>query len=157
MSANHNSNIFPVIQRARPQLHKIEKTHYKWPEPLETCGKVSASGCCKALSCGESVLQLSINIVPCWQLLHSGVCEKGLYAACSELWMQIEQLFFLILIYSFLPPLSYLTHQTWKRMRTQKHENNEYSGTGCNMAQRHHHWILHVIRKIFWLTYARCC
>lgn len=29
VSANHNLKIFPVIQLARPQLHKVEKICYK--------------------------------------------------------------------------------------------------------------------------------
>lgn len=124
-SANHNLKFFPVIQCARPQLHKIEKAHYKWPEPLENCGNV-ASGC-KALSCGKKILQLSINTV---SLLRKSAhtlsfIKKGFHMGCSKLWMKMEQVSFLIiLIYSFRPLLSYLMHQTLKRMRTQSTEIN---------------------------------
>lgn len=158
VSANHNLKIFPVIQLARPQLHEVEKIRYKWPEPLENCGN-TASGC-KALSCGKNILQLSINTVPCWQLvlIHSGFHQKGLHIGCSKLWMLIEHIFFLIIpIYQFLPLLSYLMHQTLKRIRTQKHGSNECTGTGYHMAQRHHHWVLHVIRDIAGLAYVGRC
>lgn len=42
-------------------------------------------------------------------------------------------------------------------MRTQKHGNNECSGTGCHMVQRHYHWFLPVMQNISGLVYVRRC
>lgn len=131
VSANHKLKIFPVTQHARPQLHKTEKTCYKWPETLKNCGNI-ASGC-KALSCGKNILQLS---VPCWQLAltHSGFHQKG----CSKLWIASRENFLAHYSDLFISP-PFLLHHTsdteenenskaWKKMNVQEEDATCHRG-----------------------------
>lgn len=150
-SANHNLKFFPVIQCARPQLHKIEKTHYKWPEPLENCGNV-ASGC-KALSCGKKILQLSINTV---SLLRKSAhtlsfIKKGFSYGLFKTLNENGTSFLPHYSDLFISPPPFLPHASAIEENENPEHRNKCTGTSSHMAWRHHHWILQVVTD-FWTT-----